>query len=881
MVHPCPSHGNVLMYSISSKILKRFPLNLVRFSKNPYLIFSPKLHRLLFCRNCHTLNQNYLTNCFNTVHNVNDIKRLFTTQSNPDPNNPTKSLSNKLNKEVDDTKDELKSERKEELKDNSETEKRREKIFNLSDFKKSYNKDKNDDDSKDDPKSKYYRFFDLSTLFVVGLGLIILLELVDTNVLINEITFQEFISKYFIKGYVDRIQVVNKDFCRCYISDLSPIKTPKYITFRLGTIDSFEQKIDDIQVKLASMGLHPQNYIPIHYVNEVNLLAEFKKTTPFLLVMLLTAIGLRKISIKGPPNMDRFLKLGKATPLEGKDLKVNVKFSDVAGMREAKYEISEFVDFLRSPKTYESYGAKIPKGVLLCGPPGTGKTLLAKAVAGEANVPFYSMSGSDFIEVFVGIGPSRVRDLFDKARKNAPSIIFIDEIDAIGRKRSKTGFTAGSSDERENTLNQLLVEMDGFKSTSGVIVLAGTNRADILDPALTRPGRFDRTVNISRPDLEERYEIFKVHLRPIKINPKSVNQSVTTDTPGDSNVDKTVETVTTDNTKDNPADNPVNNTADNTVDNPVNNTVDNPVNNTVDNPVNNTVDNTADNPVNNPVNNSVDNTVNSSDVVDVFARKLAALTPNFVGAEIANVCNEAAIQAARRKSSNGVEMVDFDNAIERVMAGMKKSGDILTPQQKLAVAYHEVGHALVGWFLEHADPVLKVSIVPRSSGALGFAQQMPDDSMLFTRDALLDKIAVILGGRAAEDIFIGKITTGATDDLSKVTKMCYAFVSQWGMNKELGLVSFQRDNTDDPNFYRNYSETTAQLIDQQVRTIIEDQYLRVKNMLLGKAELVHKLSKLLYDKETITYHDIVQCVGEREFPMKDRYKPYIQTNKDN
>ncbi|AFZ79321.1 ATPase, AAA family domain containing protein [Theileria equi strain WA] len=631
-----------------------------------------------------------------------------------------------------------------------------------------------------DPKSKYNLVLEPWSLFIIGMTSVLLLELMDTRNLRNEITMQEFISKYFMKGYVTRIQVVNKEFCRCYISQIPPLVLPKYVTFRIGSVDSFEQKINDIQ---ASMGLHPQDYIPIRYVNETNFLSEVKKSLPYLFFTILLVTGLRKISIKGAGGMDRIFKIGRATPMDVKDLKVKVKFKDVAGMHEAKKEISEFVDFLRNPQRYESFGAKIPKGVLLCGDPGTGKTLLAKAVAGEANVPFYSMSGSDFIEVFVGVGPSRVRDLFEKARKNAPAIIFIDEIDAVGKKRSKGGFSGGANDERENTLNQLLVEMDGFKTTTGVIVLAGTNRADILDPALTRPGRFDRTVNISKPDLDERYEIFKVHLKPLKFNP------------------------------------------------------------------------------------SLD--------VDEVARRLASLTPNFVGAEIANVSNEAAIQAARRRSENGVCMIDFDNAIERVMAGMKRPPGLLTPQQKLVVAYHEVGHALVGWWLEHADPVLKVSIIPRSSGALGFAQQLPDDSMLFSREALLDKIAVILGGRAAEDIFIGKITTGATDDLNKVTKMCYAFVSKWGMNSKLGLVSFQRDSGEDPNFYRSYSETTAQIIDKEVRSMIEMQYKRVKDMLSGKAELVHKLSQLLYDKETITYKDIANCVGEREFPIKDKHKPYI------
>ncbi|GIX60794.1 mitochondrial respiratory chain complexes assembly protein [Babesia caballi] len=634
--------------------------------------------------------------------------------------------------------------------------------------------------NNDEKRTLLGRLMEPYPLIFLSVGAVLLLDVLDSGGLRNEITMQEFMAKYLVRGHVNRIQIVNKDFCRCWLNTSPDHSMPSVVSFRVGSPDAFEQKLDDIQ---ASMGLHPQDYIGVQYVNEVNFLGELKRSIPFLVVVLLLGIGLRKLTSRSTGGMERFFRMGKMNLVDAKDVKVEVRFKDVAGMHEAKREISEFVDFLKNPKAYEHYGAKIPKGALLCGAPGTGKTLLAKAVAGEANVPFYSISGSDFIEVFVGVGPSRVRDLFEKARKNAPAIVFIDEIDAVGKKRAKGGFSAGANDERENTLNQILVEMDGFKPSSGVIVLAGTNRADILDPALVRPGRFDRTITINRPDLDERFEIFKVHLSPLKLS---------------SLLD-----------------------------------------------------------------------------VDDLARRLAALTPNFVGAEIANVANEAAIQAVRRKSTDGVALVDFDAAIERVMAGLRRSNALLSPSQKMAVAYHEVGHALVGWWLEHADPVLKVSIVPRSSGALGFSQQLPDEAMLFSREALLDKIAVILGGRAAEDIFIGRITTGATDDLNKVTRMCYAFVSQWGMNPAVGLVSYQRDAADETEFYRTYSETTAQLIDREVRSMIEGQYARVKALLSEKADLVHKLSQMLYQRETISYHDIASCVGEREFPVQEKLRPYV------
>merc|ERR1740121_407265 len=446
--------------------------------------------------------------------------------------------------------------------------------------------------------------------------------------------------------------------------------------------------------------------------------------------------------------------MGKAFPSGHKDVKSKTKFHDVAGLEQPKKEVVEFVDFLKDPSKYQALGARLPKGGLLVGPPGTGKTLLAKAMAGEADCAFYSMSGSDFIEMFVGVGPSRVRDLFAQARANSPSIIFIDEIDAVGRKRGRGG-AGGGNDERENTLNQMLVEMDGFSSGTGVVVLAGTNRADILDPALLRPGRFDRQIAIDKPDISEREAIFKVHLKPV--------------------------------------------------------------------------------------------TLHEHLSIDSVAKRMAALCPGFAGADIANICNEAAIFAARR-SANTIEMQDFERACERVMGGLPKENSLMGAKERKTISLHECGHAIAGWFLEHSDPLLKVSIVPRSSGALGFAQYLPADVSLFSKEAILDKIAVTLGGRAAEDIFIGKITTGASDDLDKVTKMAYSIVGVYGMNPELGLLSYNNNNSSE-QFYKPYSEVTGQLIDKEARGIVDEQYERVKALLTEKDSLMYALAGQLIDKE--------------------------------
>ncbi len=457
----------------------------------------------------------------------------------------------------------------------------------------------------------------------------------------------------------------------------------------------------------------------------------------------------------------------KAT-LFDKGAKVNITFADVAGLDEAKVEVMEIVDFLKNPKKYTALGGKIPKGALLIGPPGTGKTLLAKAMAGEAQVPFFSLSGSDFVEMFVGVGASRVRDLFKQAREKAPCIIFIDEIDAIGRARGRNAIM--SNDERENTLNQLLVEMDGFGGDTGIIILAATNRPDVLDTALLRPGRFDRQISIDKPDVKGRETIFKVHLLPIKISEK------------------------------------------------------------------------------------------------LDLHKLAEQTPGFAGADIANVCNEAALIAAR-KGKDSVEMIDFQDAIDRVIGGLEKKNKIIAPHEKSIIAYHEAGHAVCGWFLEHAYPLLKVTIVPRGTAALGYAQYTPTEQYLYNTDQLMDQICMTLGGRAAEEIFFGKISTGAANDLQQITKIAYSMVTAYGMNDKVGNVSFY-DPTQENTFTKPYSEETGKIIDEEVRGIIEEAYRRTKNLLMHRKHEVEVLAKELLDKEVLHKSDVEILIGKRPYEEK-------------
>jgi cell division protease FtsH len=425
----------------------------------------------------------------------------------------------------------------------------------------------------------------------------------------------------------------------------------------------------------------------------------------------------------------------------------------------------EIVDFLKQPKKYTSLGGKIPKGALLIGPPGTGKTLLAKAMAGEAQVPFFSLSGSDFVEMFVGVGASRVRDLFKQAREKAPCIIFIDEIDAIGRARGKNAMM--SNDERENTLNQLLVEMDGFGGDTGIIILAATNRPDVLDSALLRPGRFDRQISIDRPDLKGREEIFKVHLGPIKV----------------------------------------------------------------------------------------------SESLDIH--KLAEQTPGFAGADIANVCNEAALIAARR-GKTGVDMKDFQDAIDRVIGGLEKKNKIISKEEKEVIAYHEAGHAICGWFLEHAYPLLKVTIVPRGTAALGYAQYTPKEQYLYTTEQLTDQMCMTLGGRAAEEIFFGRISTGASNDLQQITRMAYSMVTTYGMNDKIGNVSFY-DPSQENAFQKPFSEETGKIIDEEVRKMIDHAYQRTLHLLRDKKEQVEKLAKELLDKEVLHKSDVEELIGKRPY----------------
>lgn len=497
-----------------------------------------------------------------------------------------------------------------------------------------------------------------------------------------------------------------------------------------------------------------------------------------ILIFFLFWMMMRRMSGPSGPGGQIF-NVGKSrAQLFDAENKVKITFDNVAGLDEAKEEVEEIVEFLKNPSKFTKLGGKIPKGALLIGPPGTGKTLLAKAVAGEAGVPFFTLSGSDFVEMFVGVGAARVRDLFKQAKEKAPCIIFIDEIDAIGRSRGK-GQMPGSNDERENTLNSLLVEMDGFGTDSGVIVLGATNRPDVLDSALLRAGRFDRQISIDKPDILGREAIFRVHLGPIK---------------------------------------------------------------------------TAD---------------------DVDAKKLAAQTPGFAGAEIANVCNEAALIAARRNKEQ-VDMQDFQDAVDRVIGGLEKKNKIISPEEKMIVAYHEAGHAVAGWFLEHADPLVKVSIVPRGIAALGYAQYLPKEQFLYQTEQLIDDMCMALGGRAAEELIFGKISTGALSDLERITKMAYSIVSIYGMNEKVGNVSFYDSKSSDYKFNKPYSEATAQTIDEEVRKLINFAYDRTKALLSEKREELEKIAQELLEKEILFQSDLEKIIGKRPFETETTYQAFTR-----
>ncbi|MFM7357447.1 MAG: ATP-dependent zinc metalloprotease FtsH [Sediminibacterium sp.] len=596
------------------------------------------------------------------------------------------------------------------------------------------------------------------------------------------VTEQEFMQEMLLKGDVEKIELVkNKDRVRVFIQPDS-LKKEYYVAKLKKTVIREKAKEPLFEFQVLDWKSFREN---MKEATEKNNLPEVKErivedqdwTSPLfntifsiLLLVAVWVLMMRKMGGQGGAGgPGGIFSIGKSkATLFDKGARVNITFADVAGLDEAKVEVMEIVDFLKNPKKYTSLGGKIPKGALLVGPPGTGKTLLAKAMAGEAQVPFFSLSGSDFVEMFVGVGASRVRDLFKQAREKAPCIIFIDEIDAIGRARGRNAIM--SNDERENTLNQLLVEMDGFGGDTGIIILAATNRPDVLDSALLRPGRFDRQISIDKPDVKGRETIFKVHLLPIK----------------------------------------------------------------------------------------------TSEKLDLH--RLAELTPGFAGADIANVCNEAALIAAR-KGKASVEMIDFQDAIDRVIGGLEKKNKIIAPHEKEVIAYHEAGHAVCGWFLEHAYPLLKVTIVPRGTAALGYAQYTPTEQYLYNTEQLNDQICMTLGGRAAEQVFFGKISTGAANDLQQITRIAYSMVTAYGMNSKVGNVSFY-DPANENTFTKPYSEETGKLIDEEVRAIIDAAYDRTLRLLQEKKNEVEILAKELLRSEVLHKSDVEQLIGKRPFEEK-------------
>lgn len=591
------------------------------------------------------------------------------------------------------------------------------------------------------------------------------------------------------EGDVAKITVVNDDLAEITIKEdaLSKEKYEKFnksvlgnkstgpqFYMNIGNKDIFNKDLEKIQAQ------NPNIKVPNpEYVSRKNYFSDLIVILlPIILIVLAWIFIMRRMG-NAPGGSGQIFNIGKSkAKLFDRDNQVNINFDSVAGLEEAKIELKEIVDFLKNPIKYTELGAKIPKGALLVGPPGTGKTLLAKAVAGEAQVPFFSLSGSDFVEMFVGVGASRVRDLFKQAKEKAPVIVFIDEIDAIGRARGKT-ITQGANDERENTLNQLLTEMDGFEANAGIIILAATNRADILDKALLRPGRFDRQIYVDLPDLEGRKEIFKVHMRPLKkLAP------------------------------------------------------------------------------------------------DVDVELLAKQTPGFSGADIANVCNEAALIAAR-KSRPMVTKQDFHDAIDRVIGGLEKKNKLISPKEKRTIAFHEAGHATVSWLLEHASPLVKVTIIPRGQ-SLGAAWYLPEERQITTTEQLLDEMCAALGGRAAEEIMFNKISTGALSDLEKVTKQAYAMVSIYGLNDKIGNISFY-DSTGQTDFSisKPYSEKTAEVIDAEVKTMVELSYTRAKQILSDNRDKLIILAERLLERELLFREDLVEIFGERTWDI-EKEKEYEQ-----
>ncbi|KAL8697393.1 MAG: hypothetical protein Q9224_002342 [Gallowayella concinna] len=598
----------------------------------------------------------------------------------------------------------------------------------------------------------------------------------------KEITWQEFQTTFFDKGLVEKLTVINRNMVKVSLHREATVSmypespaqhTNFYYYFTIGSVEAFERKLDDAQ---QALGIPQADRIPVAYTDRASWASTLAGWAPLLLLLGLPYLLSRRSGGSGMGGSSGLFGIGKSRAKRfNHDSDVKVKFKDVAGMDEAKAEIMEFVSFLREPGQYSRLGAKIPRGAILSGPPGTGKTLLAKATAGESGVPFFSVSGSEFVEMFVGVGPSRVRDLFSNARKNTPCIIFIDEIDAIGKKRGQGAF--GGDSEREATLNQILTEMDGFNTSEQVVVLAGTNRPDVLDNALMRPGRFDRHINIDSPTMEGRKQIFKVHVGKI---------------------------------------------------------------------------------------------VTDEDV-EYMTGRLAALTPGFSGADIANCVNEAALTAARTNATK-VVMSHFESAIERVIGGLENKSRVLNPTEKKTVAYHEAGHAICGWFFRHADPLLKVSIIPRGK-ALGYAQMLPDsETYLLSLHQLMDRMAMTLGGRVSEEIHFDTVTSGASDDFNKVTKMATAMVSKFGMSEKIGFIYLEED---DHKFNKPFSEETARHIDQEVRRIVDEAYKKCKDLLTEKKKEVGLVAEELLSKEVLVRDDLVRILGKRPFGDNKEFAKYF------
>ena len=641
----------------------------------------------------------------------------------------------------------------------------------------------NSNDKNTNKKGGGFRLFNIFWMYVlIGLALVGLFYFQNSG-LEKEVGWSDFEKYVETKGVTKIVVYPQEGKINAYMTDsLAKVVFNKEVPERgaskkvkisVMAPSNVDEKIDQWKAQGVFNG-------DVTYEQSSNITGFLWSFGPILLLIIFWFIIMRRMSRGGDGGGGGVFNVGKSkAQLFDKDNGTNVTFKDVAGLHEAKTEIEEIVEFLKNPKRYTDLGGKIPKGALLVGPPGTGKTLLAKAVAGEANVPFFSLSGSDFVEMFVGVGASRVRDLFRKAKDKAPCIIFIDEIDAVGRARGRNP-NMGANDERENTLNQLLTEMDGFGTNSGIIVLAATNRADILDKALLRAGRFDRQIYVDLPDLNDRREIFLVHLRNVKI---------------DSTVD-----------------------------------------------------------------------------VDLLARQ----TPGFSGADIANVCNEAALIAARRNKL-AVEKQDFMDAVDRIVGGLEKRSKVTTEEERESIAIHEAGHATISWFLKYANPLIKVTIVPRGK-ALGAAWYLPEERQITPEQAILDEMCATLGGRAAEELFIGHISTGAANDLERVTKQAYSMVAYFGMSKALPNVCYYDSTGQDYGFSKPYSEDRAQVIDKEVSRIIAEQYDRAKGLLREHAEGHHQLKSLLLEREVIYTEDVEKIFGKRQW--SSRTEEIIRVNEE-